>query len=142
MDGNYHVGVPISQSIVANVQLGLPATVSKLSNKMRFIDKIAPLLKEEGVIRTLDLIQPMTINCAGISTANRTTSAFGGALYISGAVRQDILIQEGSIYQTKQESIVDVDEIDDLDWQKLKFIDMINAYKLLEDTLKEEELLI
>lgn len=139
MDGNHDIGIPISQSIVANVQLGLPATVSKLSNKMRFIDKIAPLLKEEGVIRTLDLIQPMTINCAGISTANRTTSAFGGVLYISGAVRQDIFIQEGSIYQTKQESIVDVDEIDDLDWQKkLKFIDMINAYKLLEDTMKEE----
>lgn len=133
------VGVPISQSIVANVQLGLPATVSKLSNKMRFIDKIAPLLKDQGIIRTIDLIKPMTIKCAGISTSNRTTNAFGGLLYISGAVRQDIYIKEGSIYKTKQESIVDVDEIDDLDWQKkLKFIDMINAYKLLNDTIKED----
>lgn len=137
MNGNHDGGAPISQSIVANVQLGLPATVSKLSSKMRFIDKIAPLLKEQGVIRTLDLIQPITINCAGISTSHRTTNAFGGVLYISGAVRQDISIQEGSIYQTKQESIVDVDEIDDLDWQKkLKFIDMINAYKLLMETME------
>ena len=141
MDGSHNIGVPVSQSIVANVQLGLPSTVSKLSNKMRFIDKIAPLLKEQGVIRTLDLIQPITIKCSGISTSHRTTNAFGGVLYISGAVRQDISIQEGSIYQTKQESVVDVDEIDDLDWQKkLKFIDMINAYKLLMETMKEEEL--
>ncbi len=117
MNGN-DIGVPIAQSIVANVQLGLPATVSKLSSKMRFIDKIAPQLKGQGVIRTLDLIQPITINCSGISTSHRTTNAFGGVLYISGAVKQDISIQEGSIYQTKQESIVDVDEIDDLDWQK------------------------
>lgn len=139
MSGNQDIGVPISQSIVANVQLGLPSTVSKLSSKMRFIDKVAPLLKEQGVIRTLDLIQPMTIKCAGISTSNRTTNAFGGVLYISGAVRQDIFIKEGSIYQTKQESIVDVDEIDDLDSQKkLKFIDMINAYKLLGDTMEED----
>jgi hypothetical protein len=126
---------------VANVQLGLPATVSKLSSKMRFIDKIAPMLKEQGVIRTLDLIQPITIKCSGIATSHRTTNAFGGILYISGAVRQDISIQEGSIYQTKQESVVDVDEIDDLDWQKkLKFIDMINAYKLLMDTMEEVDL--
>lgn len=140
MSGNQDIGVPISQSIVANVQLGLPSTVSKLSSKMRFIDKVAPLLKDQGVIRTLDLIQPMTIKCAGISTSSRTINAFGGVLYISGAVRQDIFIQEGSIYQTKQESIVDVDEIDDLDWRKkLKFIDTINAYKLLGDTMEEEE---
>lgn len=141
MNGSFDKGVPVSQSIVANVQLGLPATVSKLSSKMRFIDKIAPLLKEQGVIRTLDLIQPITIKCSGIVTSHRTINAFGGILYISGAVRQDISIQEGSIYQTKQESVVDVDEIDDLDWQKkLKFIDMINAYKLLMDTMEEVDL--
>lgn len=141
MNGSFDKGVPVSQSIVANVQLGLPATVSKLSSKMRFIDKIAPMLKEQGVIRTLDLIQPITIKCSGIATSHRTTNAFGGILYISGAVRQDISIQEGSIYQTKQESVVDVDEIDDLDWQKkLKFIDMINAYKLLMDTMEEVDL--
>jgi hypothetical protein len=93
------------------------------------------------VIRTIDLIQPITINCSGISTSHRTTNAFGGVLYISGAVRQDISIQEGSIYQTKQESVVDVDEIDDLDWQKkLKFIDMMNAYKLLMETMEESDL--
>lgn len=141
MNGERNSSTPVAQGIVANVQLGLPATVSKLSSKMRFIDKIAPLLKEKGVIRTLDIIQPLTINCSGISTSHRTTNAFGGVLYISGAARQDIAIQEGSIYQTKLESVVDVDEIDDLDWQKkLKFIDMINAYKLLMETMEEDDL--
>ena len=138
MSGDKNIGVPVAQSLVANVQLGLPATISKLSNKMRFIDKIAPLLKQGGVIRTLDLINPITIRCAGISTSNRTTNAFGGVLYIAGAVRQDMFVNEGSIYQTKQESVVDVDEIDDLDWQKkLKFIDIINTYKLLADAMED-----
>lgn len=140
MDGIKEGGTPVSQSIVANIQLGLPATVSKLSSKMRFIDKIAPALKESGVIRNIELINPLTIKASGIAATNRTSNAFGGILYVAGAVRQDILIQEGSIYKTRQESTVDVDEIDDLDSQKkLKFIDIINVYKLLEDLMEDDE---
>ena len=140
MDGFKESGTPISQSIVANIQLGLPATVSKLSSKMRFIDKIAPTLKESGVIRNIELINPLTIKASGISSTNRTSNAFGGILYVAGAVRQDVLIDDGSIYKTRQESIVDVDEIDDLDSQrKLKFIDIINVYKLLEDLMEDDE---
>jgi hypothetical protein len=140
MDGFKENSTPISQSIVANIQLGLPATVSKLASKMRFIDKIAPALKESGVVRNIELITPLTIKASGIAATNRTSSAFGGMLYVAGAVRQDILISEGSIYKTRQESIVDVDEIDDLDNQKkLKFIDIINVYKLLSDLMEDDE---
>lgn len=140
MDGFKENSTPISQSIVANIQLGLPATVSRLSSKMRFIDKIAPALKESGVVRNIELIAPLTIKASGIAATNRTSNAFGGMLYVAGAVRQDILISEGSIYKTRQESIVDVDEIDDLDNQKkLKFIDIINVYKLLEDLMEDDE---
>lgn len=140
MDGFKENSTPISQSIVANIQLGLPATVSRLSSKMRFIDKIAPALKESRVVRNIELIAPLTIKASGIAATNRTSSAFGGMLYVAGAVRQDIIISEGSIYKTRQESIVDVDEIDDLDNQKkLKFIDIINVYKLLEDLMEDDE---
>jgi hypothetical protein len=140
MDGFKENSTPISQSIVANIQLGLPATVSRLSSKMRFIDKIAPALKESGVVRNIELIAPLTIKASGIAATNRTSNAFGGMLYVAGAVRQDILISEGSIYKTRQESIVDVDEIDDLDNQKkLKFIDIINVYKLLSDLMEDDE---
>lgn len=140
MDGIKEGGTSVSQSIVANIQLGLPATVSKLSSKMRFIDKIAPGLKKSGVIRNIELITPLTIKASGIATTNRTSNAFGGILYVAGAVRQDILIKEGSIYKTRQESTVDVDEIDDLDsHKKLKFIDIINVYRLLEDLMEDDE---
>lgn len=139
MDGFKENSTPISQNIVANIQLGLPATVSRLSSKMRFIDKIAPALKESGVVRNIELITPLTIKASGIAATNRTSSAFGGMLYVAGAVRQDILIDEGSIYKTRQESIIDVDEIDDLDNQKkLKFIDIINVYKLLSDLMEDD----
>lgn len=140
MDGIKEGGTPVSQSIVANIQLGLPATVSKLASKMRFIDKIAPDLKNSGVIRNTELINPFTIRASGISATNRTSNAFGGILYVAGAVRQDILIKEGSIYKTRQESTVGVDEIDDLDIQKkLKFINIINTYKLLDELMEDEE---
>lgn len=140
MNGTNQGNTTISQSIVANIQLGLPATVSKLSSKMRFIDRVAPSLKDGGVIRNIDIINPVTINATGIACTSRTSNAFGGILYVAGAVRQDILIKEGTIYKTRQESKVEVDEIDDLDSQKkLKFIDMINAYKLLTELMEEDE---
>lgn len=140
MDGVKQGETTISQSIVANIQLGLPATVSKLSAKMRFIDRVAPTLKDGGVIRNIELINPVTINATGIACSSRTSNAFGGILYVAGAVRQDILIKDGTIYKTRQESKVEVDEIDDLDSQKkLKFIDMINAYKLLTELMEQEE---
>ncbi len=140
MDGIKQGNTTLSQSIVANIQLGLPATVSKLSAKMRFIDKIAPALKEGGVIRNIVVINPFTIHASGIACSNRTSNAFGGILYVAGAVRQDMLIKEGTIYKTRQESKIDVDEIDDLDNQKkLRFIDIMNVYKLLDELMEEEE---
>jgi len=140
MNGVKQGETTISQSIVANIQLGLPATVSKLSAKMRFIDRVAPTLKDGGVIRNIELINPVTINATGIACSSRTSNAFGGILYVAGAVRQDILIKDGTIYKTRQESKVEVDEIDDLDSQKkLKFIDIINAYKLLTELMEQEE---
>jgi len=140
MDGNSGVNTPVSQSIVANIQLGLPATVSKLSSKMRFIDRIAPMLKKSGVIRDIELLKPLTINASGICAINRTSNAFGGILYVSGTTRQDMLITEGSIYKTHQDSTVNVDEIDDFDCQKkLKYIDIINVYKLLNDLMEDDD---
>jgi hypothetical protein len=140
MDGVKQGETTISQSIVANIQLGLPATVSKLSAKMRFIDSVAPTLKDGGVIRNIELINPVTINATGIACSSRTSTAFGGILYVAGAVRQDILITDGTIYKTRQESKVEVDEIDDLDSQKkLKLIDIINAYKLLTELMEQED---
>lgn len=139
MNGDNDFNTPVSQSIVANIQLGLPSTVSKLSSKMRFIDKIAPALKKSGVIRNIVLLDPLTIKASGISAINRTSNAFGGILYVAGAARQDMLIEDGSIYKTKQDSTVEVDEIDDLDSQKkLKYIDIINTYKLLEELMKDD----
>jgi len=140
MDGIEKEGRPVSQSIVANIQLGLPATVSKLSSKMRFIDKTAPILKEAGIIRNIELIKPLNIRACGIATSNRTTNAFGGILYVAGAVRQDVLIENGTIYKTRQESTVDLDEIDDLDIQKkLKYINIMNTYKLLDELMEDTE---
>ena len=140
MDGIKNENTTMSQSIVANIQLGLPATISKLSSKMRFIDRIAPVLKDGGVIRNIELLNPITINASGIACSNRSSNAFGGILYVAGAVRQDILIKDGTIYKTRQDSKVEVDEIDDIDSQKkLKFIDIINAYKLLTELMEQQE---
>ncbi|MEH7372491.1 hypothetical protein [Priestia megaterium] len=130
----------IAKSLLANVQLGLPGTVTKLSAKMRFIDHIAPILKNSGVIRSLSSLPSLSIRVSGIATAHNTVPAFGGVLYSAGAVRQDLYVNNGSIYQTYQDSLVDIDEADDIDIsKKLKFVHMEQVYELLDMIIREEE---
>lgn len=132
-------GTPIVQSMSAKIQLGLMNTAGKLSNKIRYIDKIAPRLVEGGVVRKCNKLSPFTIQATGISTAHRLVNSMGSILYGAAAVRQDIFIKEGSIYKTRQESIVDVDEIDYMDTNKrLKYYDIINTYTLLGELMEEE----
>lgn len=136
MSGTMRNDTPLAQSLVASVQLNLPGTVARLSSKMRFIDKVAPQLKEAGIVRNVPIIRNPTMRAAGIATAARAIPAFGGILYLSGAVRQDLFIDKGSIYKTTQESVSDLDEIDDLDFaQKIAFVNLINAYKLLDELM-------
>lgn len=130
--------ISIANSLVAKVQLGLPSTVAKLGSKMRFIDQIAPKLRNSGVIRTVTKKIPLTLNVTGIATASKTIPAFGGILYSAGALRQDLSIQDGVVFQTYQDSLVDIDEADDVDvTQKLKFVHINQMYDLLEELLNE-----
>jgi len=69
-------GTPIVQSMSAKIQLGLRNTVGKLSNKMRYIDKIAPELVQGGVVKKCKKISPFTINAAGIATGSQNSSIF------------------------------------------------------------------
>lgn len=137
-EDNYQ-GTPIVQSMSAKIQLGLMNTVGKLSNKMRYIDKLAPHLVKGGVVRKCNKISPFTIKSTGVATAHRTIQSMGGLLYGAAAVRQDVYIEDGSIYKTRQESVVDVDEIDYMDTNKrLNYYDIINAYTLLNELMEEE----
>lgn len=139
MDGIYKEN-SLAQSLVASVQLNLPGTVSKLSAKMRFIDKIAPVLKKAGLVKNVITVPSISVKVTGISTAHRAIPAFGGILYISAAVGQDVYIQNGSIHKTRQDSSVEMDEIDDFDFsKKIRLIEIRNAYKILSKTLENPD---
>lgn len=140
MPGKEAENTPLAQSLLAKVQLGLPGTVTRLSAKMRFIDEIAPLLRSGGVIRPVNPVQPLTVRAAGIATGHKTAPAFGGLLYCAGAVRQDIYVEDGSLYQTYQDSTVEIDELDDLDVaKKMKLVHMIQGYQLLDELMDETD---
>lgn len=139
-NGDKKRDISIANSLVAKVQLGLPSTVAKLGSKMRFIDQIAPKLRNSGVIRSVTKKVPLTLNVTGIATASKTVPAFGGILYSVGALRQDLSIQDGVVYRTFQDSLVDIDEADDIDvTQKLKFVHINQIYDLLEELLHESD---
>ncbi|WP_374187301.1 hypothetical protein ACEPPU_14500 [Priestia aryabhattai] len=139
-NGDKRRDISMANSLVAKVQLGLPSAVAKLGSKMRFIDQIAPKLRNSGVIRTVTKKVPLTLNVTGIATASKTIPAFGGILYSVGALRQDLSIQGGVVYQTFQDSLVDIDEADDIDvTQKLKFFHINQIYDLLEELIKDSD---
>jgi hypothetical protein len=132
--------VSIAQSLVAKVQLGLAGTVTRLGSKMRFVDQMAPLLRQGGVVRSVEIQRNFTIRAAGIATAHKSTPAFGGGLYCAGALRQDIFVDQGSIYRTFQDSMVDIDEFDDTDLaKKMKFIHISQTYSLLTELMREAD---
>lgn len=136
--GDRKKDISIANSLVAKVQLGLPSTVAKLGSKMRFIDQVAPKLRNSGVIRTVTKKVRLTLNVTGIASASKTIPAFGGILYSAGSLRQDLSIQDGVVYQTFQDSLVDIDEADDVDVnKKLKFVHINQMYDLLEELLNE-----
>lgn len=130
----------LAQSLVASVQLNLPGTVSKLSAKMRFIDKIAPILRNAGLVKNISPVPSISLKVTGITTAHRAIQAFGGILYISAAIGQDVFIKNGSIHKTRQDSSVEMDEIDDFDYsKKIRLIEIQNAYSVLSRTLENPD---
>ena len=76
----------LSQEIAAQIQLGLMGTVGKLARQLRAIDRIAPRLKEGGIVRKLKVDRDRRRHSVGISTASRSIDAFGGLLYGAASV--------------------------------------------------------
>jgi hypothetical protein len=125
---------PLAQEITAQIQLGLYGTVGKLARQLRAIDKIAPQLKEGGIVRRLDVDRDKQRRSVGISVAHRRIQAFGGLLYGVAALAHELSTKGGDIAHTGQLSRMDVGDMSLLEWERrLKW----KAYGLVYDLLDE-----
>ena len=132
---------PLAQEITAQIQLGLYGTVGKLARQLRSIDRIAPRLKDGGLVRSLELDRERRRVAVGIAVAHRKISAFGGLLYATGALAHEITATGPDISHTRQLSRLDVGDMTLLEAdRRLKWKKYGLVYDLLEELFETEPL--
>ena len=132
---------PLAQEITAQIQLGLFGTVGKLSRQLRAIDRIAPRLKDGGIIRKIAVNRDTRRRAIGISSASRGINAFGGLLYAVGAVAHEITVAGSDISHTSQQSRLDVGDMSFLESdRRIKWKMFSLVYDLLEDIFAQDSL--
>ncbi len=104
-------GNPLAQEITAQIQLGLMGTIGKLGRQLRAIDRIAPRLKDGGVVRKVHVDRDRRRRSVGLSVEHRKIDAFGGLLYGAAAVAHDLTTTGADIVHGGQESRLDVGDM-------------------------------
>ena len=124
----------LSQEITAQIQLGLMGTVGKLARQLRAIDRIAPRLKEGGLVRKLNVDRDDKRHTIGISTAARKIGAFGGLLYGAASVTHELITAGGDINHAGEDSRLDIGDMTLLESdRRIKW----KTYSLVYDLLDE-----
>lgn len=133
--------IDMVQSITAAMSLRLPGTVGKIANKMRYIDEKAPLFTQGGLIRSIPRDRYDLLHAVGIASKSSSLPAFGGMLYGAAALRHDVVVADGKVTDTYQDSRVDVSDMNFLDAaQRLTWKEYVLSYQLLEDLFAEPRL--
>ncbi|MCI0390294.1 MAG: hypothetical protein MOB07_16210 [Acidobacteria bacterium] len=131
---------PLAQEITAQIQLGLYGTVGKLARQLRAIDRIAPRLKEGGVVRRIEVDREARRRAVGVSAAHRKISAFGGLLYSVGALGHEVSTAGSDIIHSRQESRLDVGDMTHLEAdRRLEWRTYTLVYDLLEEVFAAAE---
>ncbi len=132
---------PLAQEITAQIQLGLFGTVGKLSKQLRAIDRVAPRLKEGGIIRKLIIDRNKRRRAVGLSVAHRKINAFGGLLYAIGALAHELNTAGSDISHSNQQSRMNVGDMNLLEAdRRLKWKTYGLVYDLLEEVFADDPL--
>jgi hypothetical protein len=130
---------PLAQEIAAQMQLGVYGTVGKLARQLRSIQKIAPQLKEGGLVRRISIERETPRRAIGIAAAHRSLSAFGGRLYSVGALTHEITAAGSDIAHTGQHSRLDIGDMTNLEAdRRLEWKTYWLIYELLDDVFDQK----
>jgi hypothetical protein len=131
----------LAQEITAQIQLGIYGTVGKLARQLRALDRIAPQLKEGGLVRKLDVDRDARRRSVGLAAAHRKIGAFGGLLYAIGVLAHEVTTSGSDIIHSSQDSRLDVGDITFLEVERrLEWLTYTLVYDLLEDIFRGGDL--
>jgi hypothetical protein len=134
-------GNPLVQEITAAIQLGMMGTVGKLSRQLRAIDRIAPRLKEGGLVRKINVNREQKRRTTGISVAHRKIGAFGGLLYAAASVAHELRTSGSDIIHGGQDSRLAVGDMTLLEAdRRLSWKTFTLVYDLLDEVFASDSL--
>lgn len=132
---------PLAQEMAAQMQLGVFGTVGKLARQLRAIQRIAPQLKDGGLVRKLAVDRQIRRRSVGIAAASQSINAFGGRLYTVGALAHEMVAVGGDITHLSQQSRLDIGDMTNLEAEKrLEWKTYWLIYELLEEVFTQSEL--
>ena len=132
---------PLAQEITAQIQLGLPGTVGKLARQLRAIDRIAPRLKDGGLVRRVAVDREPRRHAVGLAVAHRSIGAFGGLLYGAAALAHELTAAGGDIAHSRQLSRLDVGDMSLLEAdRRIKWKTYALVYDLLDELFAADTL--
>jgi len=132
---------PLAQEITAQIQLGLMGTVGKLARQLRSIERIAPQLKEGGIVRKVQVDRERKRRCVGLSVGHRKINAFGGLLYGAASVAHELTTAAADIIHGGQDSRLDVGDMTLLEAdRRLSWKTYTLVYDLLDEVFSSHPL--
>ena len=130
---------PIAQELTAQIQVGLYGTVGHLARQLRLIDKIAPRLKENGIIRQLNVDRLRRRRAAGFAATHTSTEAFGGLLFAVGVLKHELTTEDSTLSHAGQDSRVTVGDMTHLEAdRRLAWKQYDLMYDVLQATFESE----
>ena len=125
--------INLAQSLAIDSQLRLPGSAGRILKNIRDIEKIAPMFRDVGLVKPVPKLSIVDMNLAGISTRSCVTKALGGFIYVSAALRVDLLIEQNKLSSGATDSISELDDIDfEAQAKRLELIQIRQTYSLLE----------
>lgn len=131
---------PLAQEMAAQMQLGVFATAGKLARQLRAIQRIAPQLKEGGLVRKLAVSRDAKRRAVGVAATWQSVAAFGGRLYSVGALAHEITAAGPDITHSRQLSRLDIGDMTNLEAdRRLEWKMYWLVYELLEEIFQGAE---
>lgn len=133
--------VNLAQALAIDSQLRLPGSAGRLLKQIRDIEQVAPIFRQAGLVKAVDKPKVVNLQVSGIATRSCLEKALGGFLYVSAAVRSDLLIADNKVSTLGHDSISELDDIDfEAQRKRLELIEIRQSYDLAEKVLQSEEI--
>lgn len=128
----------LAQILAIHSQIHLPGTAGRILHQIRELESVAPLFIKAGLVKGVDRPTPLNLKISGIGTRSALKKTVGSFLFVSAAVRIDLLVKDNVVSTAGYDSQCEIDDIGFEDQSKILQTNEIGlAYKLVDSGLQD-----